>query len=153
MLASMARLGIPTLGWLTAVLMSLIVLSVFWTLQNYGPKSTVRRFHEAAAKLDRNAAADLVTPNFGSRVTQELWIFVASLLSSGRFDYGMVLTQREDDKAVVVVQYRADQGEPRSLIWALLRDPQGRWIIDTQNTTLAARRLLNPRNLSQVPVR
>lgn len=140
----MSKLGIPTLGWLTSSLLSLITLFVFGTLQNYGPDSTVQKFHHAAAAGDAEAAVPLVTPDFDSSSTQELWATLVWLMANGRTEYAITHYQREVNKAGVVVRYRLPNGEMRTLVWDVDR-VEGKWVIDTRQTTLAARYLLFPR--------
>ena len=140
----MSRLGIPALGWLTAILLSLVTLFVFGTLRNYGPDSTVRKFHEAAIADDSQAAANLATPNFDSASTQELWSFLKGLMANGSTEYEIAQNQRQANKSAIVVRYRSPYGDQRSLIWVVIRQ-QGRWVIDTKETTLAARYLLRRR--------
>ena len=140
----MSRLGIPALGWLTAILLSLVTLFVFGTLRNYGPDSTVCKFHEAAIADDSQAAANLATPNFDSASTQELWSFLKGLMANGSTEYEIAQNQRQANKSAIVVRYRSPYGDQRSLIWVVIRQ-QGRWVIDTKETTLAARYLLRRR--------
>ncbi len=140
----MAKLGIPTLGWLTSILLSLITIFIFGTLQNYGPESTVSKFHQAARELDREQASQLVNPGLESAPTQELWRFFAGFMANGRTEYRQVHYERQANQAAIVVQYRFPNGEQRSLIWVVKRQG-GKWLIDTRETTLAARYLLNPR--------
>jgi hypothetical protein len=139
----MARFGVPMLGWLTSILLSLVTLFVFFTLQNYGPDSTVRKFHLAARELDRDEAATLVYPDFDSSSTQELWTLVAGLLANGRTDFEITHFQRKANQAAIVVRYRFPNGEQRTLIW-LVNRIEGKWRIDTRETTLAARYLMSP---------
>lgn len=139
----MAKLGIPTLGWLTSVLLSLITLFVFWTLQNYGADSTVQKFHKAAAEMNGEAAAQLVSPDFDSSSTQELWATLVGLMANGRTEYTITHHQRKVNQEVIVVRYRLPNNEMRTLMWAVDR-VEGKWVIDTRETTLAARYLLFP---------
>ena len=141
--AAMPRLGVPTLGWLTAILLSLVTIFVFGSLQNYGPDSTVRKFHQAAAELDRNGAAALVAPDFDSSATQDLWTSLTSLLANGRTEYQITHYQRKANQAAIVVRYRFPNGEARTLVWVVSRI-EGKWKIDTRETLLAARYLLSP---------
>ena len=66
----MAKLGIPTLGWLTSILLTLVTLFIFGNLQNHGPDSALKQFHLAASEHNRIDASGLVTPNFDSAPTQ-----------------------------------------------------------------------------------
>ncbi len=140
----MAKLGIPTLGWLTSILLSLVTLFVFGSLQDYGPDSTVQKFHRAAAARDAESANRLVAPDFDSSSTQELWATLVWLMANGRTEYAITHYQREANKAGIVVRYRLPSGEMRTLVWDVDRT-DGKWVIDTRQTTLAARYLLFPR--------
>src|SRR5687768_2628029 len=98
----MSRLGVPTLGWLTSILLSLVTLFVFFTLRDYGPDTTVRKFHLAAEDLDRDEAATLVSPDFNSSSTEELWRLVAGLMANGRTDFEITHYQRKANQAAIV---------------------------------------------------
>ena len=140
----MAKLGIPTLGWLTSILLSLITVFVFWTLQNYGPDSTVQKFHKAAMEQKREDAVPLVSPDFDSSATQELWMTLVGLMANGQTNYTITHHQRKVNQEVIVVRYRLPNNEMRTLLWNVTR-LDGKWVIDTRQTTLAARYLLFPR--------
>ncbi|MBC8064911.1 MAG: hypothetical protein H7Y17_08785 [Chlorobia bacterium] len=148
----MSRFGVPTLGWLTSALLSLVTLFVFATLQNSGPDSTVQKFHRAALELDRLGASELVSPTFDSSSTQELWMYVANLVASSKSDYQIINYQRRANQAAISVQYRFPSGGTRTLVWIVNRI-QGRWKIDTRETALAARFLLSPRQSPSNPLR
>lgn len=139
----MSRLGVPTLGWLTSILLSLVTLFVFFTLRDYGPDSSVRKFHLAAEDLNREEAAPLVYPDFNSSSTQELWSLVAGLMANGRTNFEIAHYQRKANQAAIAVRYRFPNGEQRTLIW-LVNRIEGKWRIDTRETTLAARYLMSP---------
>jgi hypothetical protein len=147
----MPKLGIPTLGWLTAFLLSLVTIFVFGSLQNYGPDSTVRKFHQAAKELDRNGAAQLVFPDFDSSSTYELWTYMTSLLANDRTEYKITHYKREANQAANVVRYQFPNGEQGALMWVVNRI-DGTWKIDTRKTTLAAR-YLSPFTFSPIPLR
>ncbi len=137
----MPKFGIPTLGWLTSILLSLVTLFVFGSLQNYGPDSVVQQFHQAAAERNQAKVQELVDPDFDSAATQELWALTVGLMASGRTEYAITNHQRKANQEVIVVRYRFPNGELRTLLWGVDRKG-GSWVIDTRQTTLAARYLL-----------
>jgi hypothetical protein len=140
----MFKFEVPTLGWLTSILLTLFTVFVFGTLQNYGPESTVSKFHQAAKELDRETAAELMSPGIDSAASQELWRFFAGLMANGRAEYRIVHYERKANQAAIVVRYGFPNGEQINLIWVVKRR-QGRWLIDSEETALAARYLLNRR--------
>lgn len=135
---------VSTLGWLTSALLSLLTLFVFGSLQNYGPESSVRRFHQAAAELSQPMAEPLVEPAFDSAATQQLWSYVTSMLVDGKASVSVTHYQRKDDRAVILTRYQFPGGEQQSLAWVVNREGK-KWTIDTRETALAARYLLDPR--------
>ena len=137
----MAKLGIPTLGWLTSILLTLVTLFIFGNLQNHGPDSALKQFHLAASEHNRIDASGLVTPNFDSAPTQELWIYITGLMANRRTVYEITHVTRQANAAAIVVRYRLPKGANRALIWKLIRT-DGNWRVDTRETALAARYLL-----------
>ena len=137
----MAKLGIPTLGWLTSILLTLVTLFIFGNLQHHGPDSTVKMFHQAAERHDRFRAASLVEPDFDSASTQELWMVITGLMANKQTEYEITHVRRQANETAIVVRYRLPNGAHRALIWKVARF-EGKWKVDTRETTLAARYLL-----------
>lgn len=144
--------GVPTLGWLTSILLSLLTLSVFGTLRNYGPDSVVRRFHMAVLDHDQKQAATLVEPDFDSAPTEELWMNVSAIMTQYNASYEIQNVIRKPNESILVVRYQYPNGERQSLIWDVVRR-DGAWVIDTRATALAARKLTNAPNYGLFPVR
>lgn len=148
----MSNAGVPPLGWLTAILLSLVTLFVFGTLRDYGPDSVVRKFHLAATDRNPNLVAQYVTPDFDSASTQELWANVSWMLGQPSTTYEIQRVIRQPGKAAVVVSYQFSGGDKRALIWVVVRN-RGVWQIDTTQTALAARTLTNAPVSGPFPVR
>lgn len=148
---AMQPTGVPTLGWLSAALLSLVTLFVFGSLRNYGPDSVVRKFHMAALERNWRAATPLVDPDFDSEPTAELWVNLNAILGQYGASYDIQNVQRKPNEAVLVVRYQTPEGE-RRLIWVVTRK-SGVWKIDTRRTTLAARALTNAPTYGLSPLR
>jgi len=148
----MTRLGVPTLGWLTATLLSLITFWVFWTLRYHGPESTLRQYHQAASDLNRTVGESLAVPNFGSERSWKLWVLTADLMDQGKTRYQIAHSSYEPNSAALIVQYETERGAKPALVWRLKR-LEGTWRVDANETTRAFQRLLGPRIFDFGPVR
>jgi len=148
----MSNAGVPPLGWLCAILLSLVTLFVFGTLRDYGPDSVVRKFHLAAIEHNADLVASSVSPDFDSAPTRELWLNVSAILTQSSATYDIQRVVRKPGKAVVVVGYQFPDGEKKYLIWVVVRN-HGVWQIDTGQTTLAARTLTNAPTFGPLPLR
>jgi hypothetical protein len=138
----MAEPNSNRLGWLTAILLSIVTLFVFGSLQNFGPESAVRRFHVSAQELNPDLARSLVA-DFDTDQSQQLWRFVSNLLANEHATFRIISYNRQRDRAALVVQYQFSNGRQMRMVWAVARDG-ARWIVDTRGTALAAQYLLSP---------
>lgn len=150
--APMAKVGVPRLGWLTATLLCLITLWVFWTLRYYGPESTLRQYHQAAARLDRNSGNLLSDPDSSSRGSWNLWQFTVGLMDHGNTRYEVTDVSYQANVASLLVRYSTRQGGEPALIWRVRRY-DGNWKVDANQTSLAIQRLLGPAVLPYPPLR
>jgi hypothetical protein len=66
-----------------AILLAAITLAVFWILQDYGPESAIRRFHQAAITGDRDTLQGVSLHRIESPAVQELENDVRTLLRGG----------------------------------------------------------------------
>ena len=148
----MSRLGVPTLGWLTATLLSLITFWVFWTLRYHGPESTLRQYHQAASDLNRAVGESLADPDFGSPISWQLWVLTADLMDQGRTRYEIAHASYKANSAALIVQYETARRAKPALVWQLKR-VNGNWRVDANATTRAFQRLLGPRIFDFRPVR
>lgn len=148
----MSNAGVPPLGWLSAILLSLVTLFVFGKLRDYGPDSVVRKFHLAAAEHNRDLVAAYVVPDFDSSSSLELWSNVSTILNESSATYDIQRVVRQPGKAVVVVSYQFPGGEKRYLVWVVVRN-RGVWQIDTAQTALAARTLTYGPAIGPLPLR
>ena len=116
----------------TAAVLSLITLTVFFVLQDYGPESTVRRFHQATVSRDdtelrRVTAQDLDYPSV-SYLRQSVYNAVVRNRASVRL--GNVA--REPGRAVAEVDYLSPFGSA-TILWVVVETKAG-WKIDADQT-------------------
>lgn len=128
-------------SWIAAGLIATLTASVFFVLQNYGPESTVRRFHEAVV---RKNFSELSRVSSGSirqatdRVeldpaTAMLWNFVTDLVAQGA-RLRLRDVQRGPGFVWVAVYYVVPGRAPVALPWLARHTPQGEWKVDTLAT-------------------
>ena len=135
----MTRFGIPTLGWLTSLLLCLITFYIFWTFRYYGPESTLHRYHAAAAEIDRIEGESLSYPNFDSKRSADLWRFTVGLMAQGHTRYALVHRTQEPKVATFIVQYDPPGPIDPALVWRVAK-VNGVWKIHANETTAAMQR-------------
>lgn len=134
----MADLGKRMTGWLAALLLSALTLSVFAVLQNYGPESAVRRFHEAAVNRNAEQLRRVSVRDLQDMPTRYLTFRVDELIRSGT-RIQIRRTIREPRRVLVEVRYFFPGGGQTSLWWHVERQPNGEWRVNARRTLELAR--------------
>jgi hypothetical protein len=130
------RLAAP----ITAAILALVTLGIFFVLQHYGPESAVRRFHQGALNgNDRELALvtfqDLRDPNvvFLRRMVVD-WVRTGGQVRIGRIERLNTRT------AIAEVGYIYPRGI-RVVHWAVERRPEG-WVVNAEETVNRFRRFM-----------
>lgn len=98
---------------ITSAVLSLVVLGVFFGLQNYGPESVVRRFHREATSGDLRAIASVTNENPRSFAVGALVQEVQALARRGySYEFLRVQNLTRIRVAVVYVNYIPTRGGP-----------------------------------------
>jgi hypothetical protein len=119
----MIRRGAP----FTASIFAILVLAVFWVLQDYGPESTVRRFNQDIrdGHLDDTAGLTLEGPM--TYDAEGLRSYTGMLLRYGG-TYRIISMQRSPHKVVAIALYSFPNGDQRPFYWVVY-NLQNRWQI------------------------
>lgn len=126
-------------GWLAASALAAMVIAVFFVLQNYGPESAVRRFHEA---LLRNDAAELrAVTNPGSGDALQAVASVAYRAMQAADSNRIVRREDAGGKVLVEVAYLRGGRILAILPWVARRAPGG-WLVDPLETYYAMSRYI-----------
>lgn len=119
-------------GLAPALALGLLVLFVFATLQNYGPESAVRRFHEAVLTGDFKRLEETVYQPSRGPYASDIVGELGPILASGARIRLRDVDRRPSQVFVSVVYYLPD-GRQGSFIWVTQKTQNG-WKVDTQET-------------------
>ena len=128
-------------GYFAAGLLAIITLLTFSQLQDFGPRSTVRRFHDAILSPEPSLAkevGELVSPGLGSYSTDQLVAGVRNELAMGANPQLAGVQMSGGMAQVLVVYVRPSFPEPRvtPVVYfvRLSSERQRRWRIDSGST-------------------
>jgi hypothetical protein len=114
-----------------AGVLAALVLFVFATLQNYGPESAVRRFHEAVLERNQTEVDDVILhpANAGevSKIEKVIW----DALSQGAHIRLHDLSRTPTKVTVTVIYHAGDQSGYQ--VWATQKTSNG-WKVDIHRT-------------------
>lgn len=125
--------AISLAGILPAGILAILTLFVFTTLRNFGPASTVRRFHLALEEGKFDELPQYWSGSLRSEGSVELLTFVANQIRMGS-DYR--IEQREQREGAVFVYVTYGRGRMRApMLWVVERSTQdGKWRINADRT-------------------
>ncbi|HLO98887.1 MAG TPA: hypothetical protein VK171_09865 [Fimbriimonas sp.] len=124
----MQKWTVPKASLLPAALLALIVIFTFGSLQNYGPESTVRRFHTSLTNIQKSQLENRGIPaNEWARLRSSLVEDVGATPGSGTDQYAKLLVERVYDQYRIGATYslaRMDR-HPREVRIAVVYAPPG----------------------------
>ena len=147
--------SVPKASLLPAFLLGILVLFTYSTLQNYGPESTLRRFHAAIYTISQSQINNKgIPPAAWNSLRSTLIEDIGNLdgTESRNYDatevYGEVFRQfregmtyslarmdRHSRDVRIAVIYQKDKVPPRSIVWVVEKPLGGReWKINAQKT-------------------
>ncbi len=131
-LASMHGKPLRASAALSAVALTLLTLFVFWVLQDYGPESAIRRFHDAVLNGDTHVLAQVTQEDIRDPRVAHLAQAVTWLDQQGA--RSVILGMHREPKLVAAeVQYTLpDGGEGRT--WWIVVKIQRTWKVDASQT-------------------
>lgn len=118
-----------------AGVLAVVVLFVFFILQDYGPESAVRRFHEAAARGDLRTIQELTKRGSSDEATIRLASQLRFILISQGARYRLMRMDRRPGEVGAEVAYVYPGGQVAGLYWIVRKGPGERsWRIDVERT-------------------
>lgn len=124
----MQKWTVPKASLLPATLLALIVMFTFGSLQNYGPESTLRRFHTSLLNIQRAQVAGQGIPaNEWARLRSSLVEDIGARPGTGTDEYSTMLVARVYDQYRIGATYslaRMDR-HPREVRIAVVYAPPG----------------------------
>lgn len=127
-------------GSLTAAILAVVTLGAFAILQDYGPVSAVRRFHEAVAKGDAAALQQVVMEPVKDEDVQYLVQGISNELVN-HVQPVLARTDRQGDQDDVVVTYNQPNGQTLAIVW-IVDHRNSLWKINADQTATALRQSL-----------
>ncbi|BBO23321.1 MAG: hypothetical protein AMXMBFR19_05480 [Chthonomonadaceae bacterium] len=116
-----------------SIVLAGLTLAVFATLQDYGPESAVRRFHEAALNGDSRAMGRVVTSDSSEGAVSLLASRVLELARSGG-RYQLLGIERGPGSARAEVAYVFPyRGLVISMLWSVRKEGRS-WRVDADET-------------------
>jgi hypothetical protein len=129
-------------GTITAAVLASITLWSFWVLQNYGPDSSIRRFHEAAVKLDRAELAAVTWGDPNSAAAIRLQQTVRAWLTGGA-TFRIARKQETRGVLTAAVIYSRPGAPSMATVWVLRRQQgESGWRVDAPETLMFLQRRL-----------
>ena len=118
-------------AYLSAGILALLTLGVFYVLQDYGPESAIRKFHVAAAAGDAGALQSVTQQPVRTQEVQILAAKVRRLLGEG-YRYQVLRMDRSPTQVRAAVVYTVGNIELPE-IWVVEKDGRS-WKIDAFTT-------------------
>lgn len=122
----------PVYSYLAAGLLAAVTLFTFYVFRDYGPQSTIRRFHAAISQDNVSELANLTTDGLNAASTRRMVLFVAQLAERNP-TYEIVEMKRLRDVVLAAVEYRFPNGAAMGVVWHVRRMPAD-WRIDCAET-------------------
>jgi hypothetical protein len=135
-------------SWIPAFLVAGLTLFVFFVLQNFGPQSAVRRFHNAILRRDSTELRASVLESTDSKSVRVLVDGVSRLLLNG--PPALAGSRHEPNEEQLLLTYRDDQGNVFPIVFFVEKRPgQRNWKVNSSKTSIAFENYLRNFYLSQ----
>ena len=149
--------SVPKASLFPAILLGALVLFTYSTLQNYGPESTLRKFHTAIREINQSQLAGKGIPKSDwndlratlsedlgeidgttDPQTKEILQRVTLLMEAG-YTYSLARMDRRFPREVrIAVVYQKGKLPPTSMVWVVDKPSGGReWKISARKTLSA----------------
>jgi hypothetical protein len=123
--------------YLAAGVLALLTIAVFYSLQDYGPESAIRRFHAAIVRGDREELQRVTEQKLDSQNVARLAVQVQAFMQEG-FRYQLLRMQRSPSQVRAAVVYTAPDHQVFPMIWVV--EKTGRvWKVDADKTATIMR--------------
>jgi hypothetical protein len=138
-------------AFIPAVVLTALVLFVFSTLQNYGPESAVRRFHEGILRRDMREINEVTMP--ANSHQEEGEVNAMARLIYGRLNQSRRIRlqdmQRSPKAIIVTVLYYTPDGAPLGNAPYVAVKTQLGWRVDVHRTWQLWNSMFRPVTTSQ----
>ena len=124
-LRKMAKVG-------AATTLAVVVLGVFFVLQDYGPESAIRRFHRAVQVGDVRELARVTKQPISSRAVADLSGWVQQMRHVGA-RYRLLRVDRQPREVYAALEYVLPDGQTYPTVW-VVEKPRETWQIDAART-------------------
>lgn len=118
---------------LPAAVLAIVVLTVFDKLQNYGPESAVRRFHEALITRNEPELEDVLYDPGSTDALNDIIARIYPLLADGA-PIHLSDIDRKPSTVLVLVAYYPPDAQAASYDWVATKTPSG-WKVNAAATT------------------
>jgi hypothetical protein len=125
--------SVTSASFLAAGALALVTLLVFFILQDYGPESSLRKFHEAIVQKDAQALNEVTTAPLADEDTKLAVNVVSSMLVSGNARYRLLMTDHQKGWIGAEVQYIYPNGQSRTIYWVVRKIGRD-WKVDPTAT-------------------
>ena len=125
-----------------AAALGALTLSTFFVLQDYGPESAIRRFHQAIAERDLQELAKVTEQEINTNAVAQLVWRVRSIDPTAQ-NYRLLRTDRSSREVRVEVGYRTPPGYVVVLPW-IVQKTGSAWRVDAIETLGWMQRYLFP---------
>lgn len=116
-----------------AALLGILTLGVFYVLQDYGPESSLRKFHRAAVNRNLREISEVIAKGSNPESVRVLAKMVYDYAHAGA-RYQLLHVKRENKRVVAEVAYVLP-GRPVvfPVLWVVEKEPDG-WKVDINET-------------------
>jgi uncharacterized UPF0160 family protein len=130
---------ISTASAFAAATLGIVTLLVFSLLQDYGPESAIRQFHEAVRENDDQLLASVTFEDMSDPNVQLLKRQVQDLEEQGA-RYSVYSVDRHPTYVEADVQYQGPGGQQITVVWVVRKDRRI-WRVSAIQTGLARLKL------------
>ncbi len=125
--------------WGAALLLAVLTLSVFWVLQDVGPESAIRRFHQALARRDAGELQSVTLQPLQAPAPQALVSRTQTLLTQGA-RFRVLRMDRTPNQVIAEVAYVLPNKTGTVMLWVIRNsDRTAAWRVDATATLMATR--------------
>lgn len=125
---------------IAAAALAVITIFVFWVLQDYGPESAIRRFHDAVLNRDPVALAQVTAEALNDPNVVHLEQNVVQLAQAGA-NYRILRMDRGPRRVAAEVQYSLPDGRTGTTMWVVVKQNRV-WRVEASETGQYFRRTL-----------
>lgn len=118
---------------LSSVVLAAITLLVFYMLQDYGPESALRKFHEAIVQRDAQTLNEVTMGGTQSQDVREAVSAIGSFLIQSGARYRLLRTDHRGRQVGAEVVYIFPSGQTRTIYWIIVKSGNS-WKVDPTAT-------------------